>query len=346
MSAETIDLTGGMDATTDEVTAGTPTSPAYREGASMWVWDDRGRFGFPRIGIEAVGASWQTSFGAALCMAMPGGRLLLVNDDAPPHPVTDERGRPRVLGAGPLRFECAEPFARWRLTFDGRAASIDVRDFLARGDHRVPKVKGAASVPLTLELDARMVAPPWVQGTRDPEGHFVAGEHRFEQLAAVAGTVTADGQTTSFTGGALRVHRKGGQRGDYGDWYGHDWQSAYFPSGRAFGFIHYHPRPDGSVKYREGWVLDGGEILPARVTDTPWMRDIQPAGEDVSFTLSTPKGDVRVAGETFVSSFRPPRPVGNGTTFPILQSAIARYRWGDEETYGMIERSAVRASTS
>jgi hypothetical protein len=340
VAARTIDLTGGMDAATDEVTAETPASPDYREGASMWVWDDRGRFAFPRIGIEAVGATWERSFGAALCMAMPGGRLLLVNEDAPPHPVTDDRGRPRVLGAGPLRFECAEPFAHWRLTFDGRVVSIDVGDFLARGDHRVPAGEGAQSVPLTLHLDARAMAPPWVQGSHDPEGHFVVGEHRFEQLCAVTGTVTADGETTLFTGGALRVHRKGGKRGDYGDWYGHAWQSAYFPSGRAFGFIHYRPRPDGSVKYREGWILDGAGIVPARVVETPWMSDVQPAGEDVSFTLRARGAEIRIAGETFVSSFRPPRPIGDGTSFPLLQSAIARYRWGDEDAYGMIERSA------
>lgn len=103
---------------------------------------------------------------------------------------------------------------------------------------------------------------------------------------------------------------------------------------------HYRPRPDGSVKYREGWVLDGDEILPAYVQDTPWMTHEQPTGEDVSFTLRTQRGSVSIAGETFVSSFRPPRPVGDGATFPLLQSGIARYRWDDEEAYGMIERSA------
>ena len=70
------------------------------------------------------------------------------------------------------------------------------------------------------------------------------------------------------------------------------------------------------------------------------MTDTRPSGEDVSFTLQTRNGSVRIAGETFVSSFRPPRPIGDGTTFPLLHSGIAKYRWDDEVAFGMIERSA------
>ena len=70
------------------------------------------------------------------------------------------------------------------------------------------------------------------------------------------------------------------------------------------------------------------------------MTDTRSSGEDVSFTLRTQKGSVRITGETFVSSFRPPRSIGDGTSFPLLHSGIARYRWDDETAFGMIERSA------
>jgi hypothetical protein len=324
----------------DEVTAQPPSSPSYREGASMWVWDDAGRFGFPRIGVEAVGQTWTTSFGTAFCMALPGGRLLLVTGDDPPHPVEDDEGRPRVLGAGPLRLQCVEPFARWTLDFEGEVVSIDAADYPAGGQARIAVTDKHEAVPVRLHLDAEAAAPPWFQGTHEPEGRFVVGEHRLEQLCAVSGTVVVDGTGTEFRGGALRVHRKGGERNDYGEFLGHNWQSARFPSGRAFGFIHYRPQPDGTPTYREGWLLDGGKVLPAKVEDTPWMTDTRPSGEDVSFMLHTAAGDVRIHAETFVSSLRPPRPVGDGTSFPLLQSGIARYRWDDEEAYGMIERSA------
>jgi hypothetical protein len=136
------------------------------------------------------------------------------------------------------------------------------------------------------------------------------------------------------------VHRKGGDRNDYGDFHGHCWQSARFPSGRAFGFIHYRPGPDGAPRYREGWALDDAGLRSAHVEATPWLHDIQANGEDVSFDLSTEVGIVHVTGTTVASSFRPPRPAAPGATFPVLHSGIARYRWGDEETHGMIERSA------
>ena len=335
-----MDLTGAVDLAADEVTAFTPDSPTYREGASIWLWDDAERFAFPRVGVEAVGRDWETAFNVALCMGMPGGRLLLVNGPGPSLPVRDDEGRPRVLGAGSLRFECLEPLARWRITFDGPVLAIDVEDFLAAGAPRPVPSDRTEPVVLTLEVDARMVTPPWVQGTYDAEGDWVSGEQRLEQLCSVTGRVSVDGTETPFTGGGLRIHRKGGNRSDYGDFYGHNWQSAAFPSGRAFGFIHYRPRPDGSVKYREGWLLDDGEIVAARVEETPWMTDTRPSGEDVSFTLQTRKGSVRIGGETFISSFRPPRPIGNGTTFPLLHSGIAKYRWDDEVALGMIERSA------
>ena len=287
-----LDLTGALDLATDEMTATVPSSPTYREGASIWLWDDAGRFAFPRVGVEAVGRDWETAFNVALCMGMPGGRLFLVNGPEPPLPVRDSHGRPRVLGAGPMRFECLEPLAHWRVTFAGEVLAIDVDDFLAAGTPRPLPSDRTEQLALTLEVDAHMVTPPWVQGTFDPEGDWVPGEQRFEQLCSVQGTVTVDGVPAAFTGGGLRIHRKGGNRSDYGDFYGHNWQSASFPSGRAFGFIHYRPRPDGSVKYREGWLLDDGEIVPARVEETPWMTDTRASGEDVSFTLQTPKGSV------------------------------------------------------
>ncbi|HET6952975.1 MAG TPA: hypothetical protein VFI47_21505 [Acidimicrobiales bacterium] len=330
----TIDLTGGIELSVDEMRLDPPPSPTFREGAAMFVWDDAGRFAVPRAMVEAVGATWDSARGVLLYVGEPGGRLLACRQEAPPHPVLDGRGRPRVLGGGPMRFECLEPFARWRLTFDGTAQEVDARDGAAAA---------GSEVPVGLAVEARMTAPPWVQGSRDPEGHFNPGEHRFEQHFRATGTLAIDGTETAFTGGGLRIHRTGGSRGTGEDFYGHVWQTARFPSGRAFGFMHYHPRPDGTERYREGWVLDRGGIVPARPAEVAWMTGVQPDGEDVSLTLRAPSGDVRIEAETVVSWYRPEKPQpGRATTFPTLHSGIARYRWDGEEAFGMIERSAVR----
>jgi hypothetical protein len=324
----------------DEVTAVPPSSPSYREGASIWVWDDAGRVHFPRIGVEAVGASWTTTFETAVCLAAPNGALLLATASDPPLAPTDAAGRPRVLGAGPLRFECVEPFARWRIDFDGQLVSTDVFEHVLGREPKVRIGQGRVERAVRFTFDAEMRAPAWFQGTHDPSGHHVPGEHRFEQLCSVTGSVEIDGTAAPFAGGGLRVHRKGGDRNDYGEFHGHVWQSARFPSGRAFGYIHYRSGPDGAPRYQEGWLDDGGGVAPTRCRSTPWLTGVRASGEDVSFALLGPSGVVEIEGVTDASSFRPPRQTSTGAEFPLLHSGIARYRWDGEEAYGMVERSA------
>ncbi len=311
----------------------------------MWMWNDDGSWGLPRMGVEALrtgGNGGGTTHSAMLNLAFPDRRVVSVRANAQRMPVDDGLGRPRVLGVGPLRFECVEPFARWRASFAGVAMLRDVGDQLvdvARPTGTRTDVV-ADQVALRIELECNMALPPWVLGSLEPEGRFNPGEQRFEQLFRARGTLWLDGTETSFVGGGLRVHRTGGDRGQFRDWYGHCWQSSLFPSGRGFGFIHYRPRPDGSVRFREGWLAEGGEVVPARVEGTPWMTGAVPAGEDVSFTLRTPSRAVRIEAETFVSTFRRTRPAGDTGDRLVLQSGITRCRWGNEESYGMIERSA------
>src|SRR5206468_3228718 len=70
----TMDLAGGMELTEDEVTTTIPPTPEYREGTSMWIWDDAGRVGLPRIAVEALGATWETSRNASVNVVLPDGR--------------------------------------------------------------------------------------------------------------------------------------------------------------------------------------------------------------------------------------------------------------------------------
>jgi hypothetical protein len=119
--------------------------------------------------------------------------------------------------------------------------------------------------------------------------------------------------------------------------WGHCWQSALFPNGRGFGFLAFPPRPDGEESFNEGYVFDGERLVAAQVVDAPWLRHLQPSGEDVSLALRTADGDTHIEGETVLSTF-----LAGGTNAefaPALQQAGARYRWDGAETYGMIERS-------
>src|SRR5689334_20809510 len=104
------------------------------------------------------------------------------------------------------------------------------------------------------------------------------------------------------TPGGLRIRRQGVRRLE-GFW-GHCWQSALFPSGRAFGYIAYPPRPDGKPTFNEGYLYLGrdGDLIPARVVEAPWLTRLEPRGEDVSVVLETAEGTERIEGETVLST--------------------------------------------
>ena len=335
-----IDVTGGSDLSIDLPTAETPTDPAYREGINTWIWNDAGEVCFPRMGVESVGAAWETARTLMVNVAWPDGRVLTAWEDHPPIPVRNSAGEARVLGAGPMRYECIEPFARWRLTFDGKLEETSLPNQIAgRGPAAIgPWNRKPGTVPVAFDLELTSVCPPWFQGSLGGEG-YVPGEHRFEQLFRAKGTVRVEGKETPFSGGGLRIHRKGGDRTPHGDFFGHVWHSAFFPSGRAFGFIHYYPRPDGSLKFCEGWVLEEGKLVAAEILDRPWLQSSQVHDDKFSFVIRTPKGESRVEARTHASAFGVKRQTGPTASFPHLQQGIGRYRWDGEEAYGMIERS-------
>jgi hypothetical protein len=344
-----IDLTGGLDPVREYLFAQRPDNPEMRDSVSFWVFDDRGAVGLPRIGIEAVAANWD-AHGLQVNVAVADGRVFRLRDEADSWPVTGPDGRASVLGAGPLAFTCVEPFDVWTMTFDGRAVATSAAD-LADGR------KGGPLVDLQFEVEAKMAVPPWIQGALDAEsaaqlaesieGELMGGA-RYEQLFRATGSVRVAGQQHDFTGSGLRIRRQGVRRLE-GFW-GHCWQAALFPSGRAFGYIAYPPRPDGRPTFNEGYLFDGdGELVPARVVEAPWLRRLHPRGEDVSVGLQTALGTERIEGETVLSTHDITDPSDvpaeqlaqmANWTFPALQQAGVRYRWNGEDTMGMLERSS------
>ena len=131
----------------------------------MWIWDDAGRVGLPRIAVDAVGARWTESYGLSVNVTRLEGRVLVVRGSGPPHSVEDAEGRPRVLGAGPLALTCVEPFARWRLTFDGLAAETTTDEQIVNRDRGVSNVPPTGTgVPLHIDIDTHMAVAPWVPG--------------------------------------------------------------------------------------------------------------------------------------------------------------------------------------
>jgi hypothetical protein len=337
-----IDLTGGIDPQRELTFAERPDNPEMRDSVSFWVFDDEGALGLPRVGIEALAENWD-AHAVQVNVAFPDGRVFRTREDGASWSPLGPDGRPTVLGGGPLGFECVREFDTWRMTFDGQLTATS----------SAALVEGRKTGPLVdvrFDVEATLAVPPWVQGALEGRVADLMGGPRYEQLFRARGTLTVAGEETSFAGSGLRIRRQGVRKLE-GFW-GHCWQSALFGSGRAFGYIAYPPRPDGEPTFNDGYLFTGdGELVPARCVEAPWLRRLQPLGEDVSVVLETADGRVRIEGETVLSTHDVTDPadvpeemaaVLANWTFPALQQAGVRYTWDGEQTYGMLERSIPR----
>jgi len=310
------------------------------DSASFWVADDRGELGILRLFAEASAERWDTRL-VSLNLGLPGGRTLVFHGQHPALPPSGPAGSNAVLGAGPLSFRCVEPFGVWTASFDGLAIDVAPLD-------RERRVYEGPHVHVALRIEATMAAPPWIQGQlsaqaaatlNSTQGRAMGGQ-RYEQLfrAEIELRVGDEGRRR-LRGTGLRIRRQGVRRLD--GFRGHAWQSALFSSGRGFGYIVYPPGPDGLEPYNEGFVLrEDGTRTPARVLRAPWLGRYAHAGEDVSVVLETEAGSVEIGGESTFSFYGVARPQLS-PDFPLVQQAGARYRWGDEEAFGMMERSSM-----
>jgi hypothetical protein len=331
----TLDLTSGMDASSDHFLAERPTDPQFRESASMWISDDEGTIGIPRAGIEAVAGSWELR-GLQVNVAFPDGRAVVVREAGAGSNPLDDEGVCRRFQAGGLEFRCDEPFKQSTMTYEGTAVDTTAQALSEANLADGPRVD------LEVHVEVTMAAPPWVPGTLVAEAAEAFNEGfaglyispRYEQLCTTRGSVRVGKEEWSFTGTGLRIHRQG-VRDTEGFW-GHCWPSALFPSGRGFGVLAFPDRPNDPT-FNEGYVFTGDQLVAATLVDAPWLRRRQPTGEDASITLRTADGDIHIEGETVLSTYVA---AGSHPEFPpLLQQAGARYRWDDEETYGMLERS-------
>jgi hypothetical protein len=269
-------------------------------------------------------------------VGFPDGRTAIVLGSGEGRSPLDDDGTCRTFAAGGLVFSCVEPFRSFTMTYEGSALDTTAAA-LAQGDYNGPQE------PLEIEVAFTCATPPWVSGTLSTESSELFNEGfagafispRYEQLCTCRGRVRLGGEEKTFEGTGLRIHRKGVR--DTGGFWGHCWPSALFPSGKAFGALAFPERPDGEPTYNEAFVFDEERMIPATIVDAPWLRRLQPFGEDVSLTLRTLDGEVRIEGETILTSC-----MAGGTHHefaPALQQAGVRYRWNGEETFGMMERS-------
>ena len=334
------DLSGGIPFEREFVLAEVPEQDGTRDACNVWIEEENGAFAM-RIGVEAVSPQWdkQTLW---LDLQYPDGRLYSYrSDDAPIHDPVDETGKATIRGAGPIAFQCVEPFKLWTVTFKGDAPRMTAQDLI---DNQNPEENDLTPIDCRLELI--MAVPPWMPGSLLPEAaEALGGEQgdmmspRYEQLCRVKGDLKVGDQTTSFKGQGLRIRRTGYRQ--FSGFWGHCWQSALFPSGKAFGFNIYPPREDGKQSYAEGYIFDGeGKLVPARPVEIPWLTRLVTSGDPVPFVLETLDGRrIEVDGTTYANT-RSRGHVDLPPDFPIVQQAHATYTWEGEAATGMVERSS------
>jgi hypothetical protein len=335
------ELTGGLDNSREYVFAERPDNPEIRDAVNVWIESEDGSFGM-RIGIEALAETW-SAHDIWLDIAFAEGRVISYRESHKPLPALDQNGLATIRGAGPLTFQCLIPFERWTASFRGLAPETTAT-YLAEG----LLINSPSLVDVEFGLDMTMAAPPWVPGSLSQEASgILAGKQgefmspRYEQLFSVRGSLRVGQAEREVVGTGLRIRRQGVRRLE--GFQGHCWQSALFPSGRAFGFNTYPPGPDGQPAYNEGYVFDGSGLLrAARAVKVPWLERLQTSGDTVSFVLETAEGHVAIDGTTFINT----RSVNKGSAvlpadFPVVQQAHARYLWDGEATCGMVERSSL-----
>lgn len=335
------DLSGGIPVEREFVVAEKPDD-GIRDAVNVWIEEENGLFAM-RVGVEAVGAQWDRHE-LWLDIAFTDGRLWSRRGAGEPHSPYDAQGRPSVRGTGPVRFACAEPFRRWTAAFDGPVARTSAQEILDN-----PDFAETAWSKVAFTVDMEMAAIPWEPGTILPEAAEALGgkqgdymSPRYEQLFRCSGTLVIDGEERAFRGNGLRIRRTGFRA--FAGFWGHCWQSAVFPDGRAFGFNSYPVREGEPPSYSEGWLIEDGVRTGARPVVIPWLRRLVTGGEDVSCVLETVDGRrVKIGGRTFANT----RSRGGHVLppdwpkdWPIVQQAHAVYTWDGVETTGMVERSS------
>ena len=235
-----------------------------RDSVSFWVLDERGEVGLPahRHRGRRVELGRTTD---------PGQRRVPGRPRVPAarrrHVLARRGPRRQADGArrGTAGVHLRATVRHWTMTFDGKAVQTSSAD-LAAGS------KDGPLVDLRFQVEATMAVPPWVQGALQADAGIAAEDvHRGRPdgrrplRAAVPrhGFGAGGGRAEhTFTGSGLRIRRQGVRRLE-GFW-GHCWQSALFPSGKAFGYIAYPPRPDGQPTVNEGYLFDGDRRPDAR----------------------------------------------------------------------------------
>lgn len=197
--------------------------------------------GFVRLG-NRVNEGWAE---LTVCLFLPDGSVGFMG--AKP-PITSND----AFDAGGLRFDIVEPFKYQQLSYEGRVALL--RDPTVMAD---PKEAFSTSphVDCRVDLTVTGMCEPWQP--HEVQGWSGEGTGHNEQLTAVAGSVSVDGQTFNLDGFGIRDH----------SWGPRTWQKVcqvgrWFtgPVAKDFAFMCFYMSQEDGPPIDRGFVWDGTSL--------------------------------------------------------------------------------------
>lgn len=333
MTSHYSDLSSGLPAEREETVRACPDVPGWTENLLFTPYDPGNDIGM-WLHLGTAADMWEMWEDRVL-IALPEEQGVLSMWAY--HRTLPER---QPAGAN-LAFRCGQPFVRWHITFDG---------FCLRSSYQAMRTGLLADGPkshVRLDLEVRCLTPVWDAegGPATASGAGMAEQswarQHYEQLVAVTGDVTIDGQTVRFDGRGWRDHSRGPRGADtLTDWGGHVIAGGVMPSGRGFGLCRYWAR-DGRTTLEGAYVVDGGTLRHVRLDRIPPSAVLARGGE--TFTLAI-DGDQPMSGTTRSSLWLS---MADGLPYGVIEPARAytvswaQVQWGDETGHIYLERSGM-----
>jgi hypothetical protein len=265
-----------------------PDEPFWAENLLFTLYDPHCDIGF-WLHLGTVPTEW-TMWEDKIFAMLPGDDGVLSMTGY--HKPTPER-RP---GASCLRFECLEPYRRWRVQFDGMCLHTSNAD-MASG-----RAQDGRRQRLSIDVEVECATPVW-------DAHLAANEktgrgamreqgwakEHYEQLVRARGTVRTEAGEFAYDGTGWRDHSRGPRGGGTGAaWGGHVIQGCVFPSGKGLGFSRYWT-PEGEISLEGGYIVDAaGQLEHVEVIEGPRLEKLEMGGEKMPIHLLTSKGDLRL----------------------------------------------------
>lgn len=328
MRGATQHLSSGLDADSERTLRACPDIPAWTENLLFTPYDPVNDIGM-WLHLGTVAGRWEMWEDRVL-IALPADQGVLSMWAY--HRTVAQR---QPAGAN-LEFSCEQPFAQWRISFEGycvRSSYDQMRTGLL--------VDGAKS-HVRFDLEVTCVTPVWDAATAgDGMAEQSWALEHYEQLTRVGGELVVDGVATEFNGVGWRDHSRGPRGAEtLKNWGGHVITGAVLPSGRAFGMCRYWAR-DGRTTLEGAYVVEGAGLRAVRIVRKPPPAVLARDGESYSCAL---EGGRTIEGRVRTSLWMT---MADGLPYGIADPSRAytvnwaEVEWQGERGHAYLERSGM-----